>query len=163
MLVALMSCTYDFSVGMEHFSWLQSERSTHFSHLYLTPDFTPDFLHYLLCPDEETGLEIHKISRPPGFNMERRRSRAVLYQLSGHLQKQDKTKSKLKINNVRPSSSFDVIRIDLVLVRGHIRPLLPQHFTPECKTIVRVGFKRPWNICLYIRMLERLKTLSFLW
>uniref|UniRef100_A0A665W371 Voltage-gated delayed rectifier potassium channel KCNH4 n=1 Tax=Echeneis naucrates TaxID=173247 RepID=A0A665W371_ECHNA len=29
----------------------------------------------------------------------RRRSRAVLYQLSGHLQKQDKSKSKLKINN----------------------------------------------------------------
>lgn len=54
-----------------------------------------------LFPDEETGLEIHKINRPPGFNMDRRRSRAVLYQLSGHLQKQDKTKSKLKINNVR--------------------------------------------------------------
>uniref|UniRef100_G3P3C1 Voltage-gated delayed rectifier potassium channel KCNH4 n=1 Tax=Gasterosteus aculeatus aculeatus TaxID=481459 RepID=G3P3C1_GASAC len=49
--------------------------------------------------DEETGLEIHPVSRPPGLNMERRRSRAVLYQLSGHLQKQDKTKSKLKINN----------------------------------------------------------------
>lgn len=54
-----------------------------------------------LCSDEETGLEIHQITRPPGFNVERRRSRAVLYQLSGHLQKQDKTKSKLKINNVR--------------------------------------------------------------
>ncbi|TMS11540.1 Potassium voltage-gated channel subfamily H member 3 [Larimichthys crocea] len=51
--------------------------------------------------DEESGLEIRQVSRPPGFNMERRRSRAVLYQLSGHLQKQDKTKSKLKINNVR--------------------------------------------------------------
>lgn len=113
-------------------------------------------LHYFLCPDEETGLEIHKISRPPGFNMERRRSRAVLYQLSGHLQKQDKTKSKLKINNVRPSSSFDVISIDLVLARGYIRPPLPQHFTPKCKTIVRVGFKRPSNICIYIGMLERL-------
>ncbi|KAG8004518.1 Potassium voltage-gated channel subfamily H member 3 [Nibea albiflora] len=49
--------------------------------------------------DEETGLEIRQVSRPPGFNVERRRSRAVLYQLSGHLQKQDKTKSKLKINN----------------------------------------------------------------
>ncbi|KAM4602154.1 voltage-gated delayed rectifier potassium channel KCNH8-like [Polymixia lowei] len=49
--------------------------------------------------DEETGLEVHKISRPPGFSSDRRRSRAVLYQLSGHLQKQDKTKSKLKINN----------------------------------------------------------------
>ncbi|KAK5874933.1 hypothetical protein CesoFtcFv8_027474 [Champsocephalus esox] len=49
--------------------------------------------------DEETGLEIQQISRPQGFNVERRRSRAVLYQLSGHLQKQDKSKSKLKINN----------------------------------------------------------------
>ncbi|XP_068612322.1 potassium voltage-gated channel subfamily H member 8 [Brachionichthys hirsutus] len=49
--------------------------------------------------DEETGLEIHQIRRPPGFSTERRRSRAVLYQLSGHLQKQEKTKSKLKINN----------------------------------------------------------------
>ncbi|XP_029613196.1 potassium voltage-gated channel subfamily H member 3 [Salmo trutta] len=47
--------------------------------------------------DEETGLEVHKITRPPGFDNNRRRSRAVLYQLSGHLQKQDK--SKLKINN----------------------------------------------------------------
>lgn len=68
--------------------------------------YTGSFFHYLslvLClfSDEETGLEIRQISRPPGFNMERRRSRAVLYQLSGHLQKQDKTKSKLKINNVR--------------------------------------------------------------
>uniref|UniRef100_A0A8C5WLV2 Voltage-gated delayed rectifier potassium channel KCNH4 n=1 Tax=Leptobrachium leishanense TaxID=445787 RepID=A0A8C5WLV2_9ANUR len=35
--------------------------------------------------------------RPPGFNANRRRSRAVLYHLSGHLQKQDK--SKIKLNN----------------------------------------------------------------
>uniref|UniRef100_A0A3Q2Q6V0 Voltage-gated delayed rectifier potassium channel KCNH4 n=1 Tax=Fundulus heteroclitus TaxID=8078 RepID=A0A3Q2Q6V0_FUNHE len=35
---------------------------------------------------EELGLEIRQVSRPPGCNMERRRSRAVLYQLSGHLQ-----------------------------------------------------------------------------
>ncbi|XP_068165856.1 potassium voltage-gated channel subfamily H member 8-like [Antennarius striatus] len=48
--------------------------------------------------DEEPGPEIHQIRRPQGFNTERRRSRAVLYQLSGHLQK-DKSKSKLKINN----------------------------------------------------------------
>ncbi|XP_034042484.1 LOW QUALITY PROTEIN: potassium voltage-gated channel subfamily H member 8 [Thalassophryne amazonica] len=47
--------------------------------------------------DEETGLEMHQVTRPPGFNANRRRSRAVLYHLSGHLQKQDKTK--LKINN----------------------------------------------------------------
>ncbi|KAM9343420.1 voltage-gated delayed rectifier potassium channel KCNH8 [Pholidichthys leucotaenia] len=47
--------------------------------------------------DEETGLEVHQVERPPGFNANRRRSRAVLYHLSGHLQKQDK--GKLKINN----------------------------------------------------------------
>ncbi|XP_061551149.1 potassium voltage-gated channel subfamily H member 8-like isoform X1 [Phycodurus eques] len=49
--------------------------------------------------DEETGLEIHQITRPADFGTERRRSRAVLYQLSGHLQKKDKTKSKLNIHN----------------------------------------------------------------
>lgn len=48
--------------------------------------------------DEETGLKVHQVTRPPGFNANRRRSRAVLYHLSGHLQKQDK--SKLKLNNV---------------------------------------------------------------
>uniref|UniRef100_A0A3B3RVH5 Voltage-gated delayed rectifier potassium channel KCNH4 n=1 Tax=Paramormyrops kingsleyae TaxID=1676925 RepID=A0A3B3RVH5_9TELE len=47
--------------------------------------------------DEETGLNVHRVSRPSGFNANRRRSRAVLYHLSGHLQKQDK--GKLKINN----------------------------------------------------------------
>ncbi|XP_077584559.1 voltage-gated delayed rectifier potassium channel KCNH8 [Stigmatopora nigra] len=47
--------------------------------------------------DEETGLEVHRVTRPPGFNANRRRSRAVLYHLSGHLQKQDK--SKLNLNN----------------------------------------------------------------
>ncbi|XP_014827669.1 PREDICTED: potassium voltage-gated channel subfamily H member 3-like [Poecilia mexicana] len=55
--------------------------------------------------DEETGLQVHQVTRPPGFNANRRRSRAVLYQLSGHLQKQDK--SKLKINNVSfPASAW---------------------------------------------------------
>ncbi|KAM8857395.1 voltage-gated delayed rectifier potassium channel KCNH8 isoform 1-T1 [Synchiropus picturatus] len=54
------------------------------------PDHVPE-------TDEETGLEVHQVTRPPGFNANRRRSRAVLYHLSGHLQKQDK--SKLKINN----------------------------------------------------------------
>ncbi|OCT61292.1 potassium voltage-gated channel subfamily H member 8 [Xenopus laevis] len=46
---------------------------------------------------EEDDLEIYTDTRPPGFNANRRRSRAVLYHLSGHLQKQDK--SKLKLNN----------------------------------------------------------------
>uniref|UniRef100_A0A673IAH9 Voltage-gated delayed rectifier potassium channel KCNH4 n=1 Tax=Sinocyclocheilus rhinocerous TaxID=307959 RepID=A0A673IAH9_9TELE len=45
----------------------------------------------------ERGECHHLNDGPPGFNTNRRRSRAVLYQLSGHLQKQDK--SKLKINN----------------------------------------------------------------
>uniref|UniRef100_A0A672K6Z6 Voltage-gated delayed rectifier potassium channel KCNH4 n=1 Tax=Sinocyclocheilus grahami TaxID=75366 RepID=A0A672K6Z6_SINGR len=47
--------------------------------------------------DEEQSPEREREGTPPGFNTNRRRSRAVLYQLSGHLQKQDK--SKLKINN----------------------------------------------------------------
>nr|XP_033799999.1 potassium voltage-gated channel subfamily H member 8-like [Geotrypetes seraphini] len=46
---------------------------------------------------EDDDLEIYTDTRPPGFNANRRRSRAVLYHLSGHLQKQDK--SKLKLNN----------------------------------------------------------------
>nr|DBA19995.1 TPA: hypothetical protein GDO54_015737 [Pyxicephalus adspersus] len=54
-----------------------------------------------LSPDNnkhtEEDLEIYTDTRPPGFNANRRRSRAVLYHLSGHLQKQDK--SKLKLNN----------------------------------------------------------------
>lgn len=37
---------------------------------------------------------------PPGVNMGRRRSRAVLYQLSGHY-KPEKVKTKMKMNNVR--------------------------------------------------------------
>ncbi|XP_077304549.1 voltage-gated delayed rectifier potassium channel KCNH8-like [Lithobates pipiens] len=48
-------------------------------------------------PTEDDDLEIFTDTRPPGFNANRRRSRAVLYHLSGHLQKQDK--SKLKLNN----------------------------------------------------------------
>lgn len=38
---------------------------------------------------------------PAGCNMGRRRSRAVLYQLSGHY-KPEKVKTKLKLNNVSP-------------------------------------------------------------
>ncbi|XP_043916567.1 potassium voltage-gated channel subfamily H member 8-like [Protopterus annectens] len=53
----------------------------------LSPDTTKD----------KDDLEVFTDTRPPGFNANRRRSRAVLYHLSGHLQKQDK--SKLKINN----------------------------------------------------------------
>lgn len=73
-----------------------------------------------LFPDEDTGLEIHKINRPPGFNVERRRSRAVLYQLSGHLQKQDKTKGKLKINNVRYNTDSDIFRLK---IKGSVHKL----------------------------------------
>ncbi|KAG9477495.1 hypothetical protein GDO78_002734 [Eleutherodactylus coqui] len=55
-----------------------------------------------LSPDDsrttdDDELEVYTDTRPPGFNANRRRSRAVLYHLSGHLQKQDK--SKLKLNN----------------------------------------------------------------
>lgn len=61
--------------------------------------------------DEGTGLKVPQISRPAGFSMERRRSRAILYQLSGHLQKQDKTKSKLNINNVRNRYFWDLLML----------------------------------------------------
>uniref|UniRef100_A0A3Q4HQK3 PAC domain-containing protein n=1 Tax=Neolamprologus brichardi TaxID=32507 RepID=A0A3Q4HQK3_NEOBR len=43
-----------------------------------------------------------------GCNMERRRSRAVLYQLSGHLQKQDKTKSNVLGANANPVPEYKV-------------------------------------------------------
>ncbi|RXM27804.1 Potassium voltage-gated channel subfamily H member 8 [Acipenser ruthenus] len=46
---------------------------------------------------DEEGQEVYRDMRPPGFNTNRRRSRAVLYHLSGHLQKQEK--GKLKLNN----------------------------------------------------------------
>ncbi|XP_041118972.1 potassium voltage-gated channel subfamily H member 8-like [Polyodon spathula] len=46
---------------------------------------------------DEEGQEVYRDTRPPGFNANRRRSRAVLYHLSGHLQKQEK--GKLKLNN----------------------------------------------------------------
>ncbi|KAK6482966.1 potassium voltage-gated channel subfamily H member 8 [Huso huso] len=46
---------------------------------------------------DEEGQEVYRDTRPPGFNTNRRRSRAVLYHLSGHLQKQEK--GKLKLNN----------------------------------------------------------------
>lgn len=39
---------------------------------------------------------------PPASVMGRRRSRAVLYQLSGHYKPDGKVKTKLKINNVSP-------------------------------------------------------------
>lgn len=52
---------------------------------------------------------------PAGVNMGRRRSRAVLYQLSGHY-KPEKIKTKLKLNNVsieelEPNPSIQSIRI----------------------------------------------------
>nr|XP_033793705.1 potassium voltage-gated channel subfamily H member 3 [Geotrypetes seraphini] len=44
---------------------------------------------------KETGGGRRQYGRAKGFNANRRRSRAVLYHLSGHLQKQSKTKRKL--------------------------------------------------------------------
>lgn len=44
---------------------------------------------------------------PSGVNMGRRRSRAVLYQLSGHY-KPEKIKTKLKLNNVSDSWLFSI-------------------------------------------------------
>lgn len=45
----------------------------------------------------------HDFEIPAGVNLGRRRSRAVLYQLSGHY-KPEKVKTKLKLNNVSRKS-----------------------------------------------------------
>lgn len=116
----------------------------------------------LIVSDEETGLEIHKISRPPGFNMERRRSRAVLYQLSGHLQKQDKTKSKLKINNVRPYSSFYVINISLLRV---ILSRCYRDFSPKQAAVVHMcRYFLVWKMIIFPVDMEKESGVNFpLW
>ncbi|XP_048454680.1 potassium voltage-gated channel subfamily H member 8 [Rhincodon typus] len=67
--------------------FLASHKDITDSKIKLSPDNTKDL----------DDVEIYQNTRPPGFNANRRRSRAVLYHLSGHLQKQDK--SKLKLNN----------------------------------------------------------------
>lgn len=47
----------------------------------------------------DDGAEDESLEIPPGVNMGRRRSRAVLYQLSGHY-KPEKMKTKMKLNSV---------------------------------------------------------------
>lgn len=54
--------------------------------------------------DDGSSETKHDFEIPAGVNMGRRRSRAVLYQLSGHY-KLDKPKTKLKLNNVRNLNS----------------------------------------------------------
>lgn len=48
----------------------------------------------------------------PPANYGRRRSRAVLYQLSGHYTKDNRRKSKLKLNNVSDERILIVIKND---------------------------------------------------
>lgn len=50
----------------------------------------------------DDGAEDENLEIPPGVNMGRRRSRAVLYQLSGHY-KPEKMKTKMKLNSVSTS------------------------------------------------------------
>lgn len=50
-----------------------------------------------LLPDD--GAVAERLQIPEGVNMGRRRSRAVLYQLSGHY-KPEKMKTKMKLNSV---------------------------------------------------------------
>ncbi|KAJ8415060.1 hypothetical protein AAFF_G00007580 [Aldrovandia affinis] len=52
-----------------------------------------------LSPNTDEDPKVRKVTRPQGFSANRRRSRAVLYQLSRHLQKKDQSKSKIKLNN----------------------------------------------------------------
>ncbi|XP_078260413.1 voltage-gated delayed rectifier potassium channel KCNH8 isoform X1 [Rhinoraja longicauda] len=67
----------------------------------LSPDSTKD----------ADNLEIHRNTRPPGFNANRRRSRAVLYHLSGHLQKQEKSKLKNVFGEKPPLPEYKVAAI----------------------------------------------------
>lgn len=64
-----------------------------------------------LLPDPNGNLDPEA---PSPANMGRRRSRAVLYQLSGHY-KPDKTKSKLKLNNVSKVMRIFFNRGDITL------------------------------------------------
>ncbi len=63
---------------------------------------------------------------PPGVNMGRRRSRAVLYQLSGHY-KPEKIKTKLKLNNVRVQGLCNILA---TLVNCFFYFLFLQELTP---------------------------------
>jgi len=56
----------------------------------------------LSSPEEDEG------EMPNANHMGRRRSRAVLYQLSGHYKHQDKIKPKIKISSVSNTSRFIV-------------------------------------------------------
>lgn len=105
--------------------------------------------------DEETGLEVHQVTRPPGFNANRRRSRAVLYHLSGHLQKQDK--NKLKLNNVSPKYGvpekmhFDILCKLYHMLDNHFLFKLHYHhvkYTSTLKSCGRRAMERKLtNIC----------------
>lgn len=56
----------------------------------------------LMCLDANGNVD----PEAPPANYGRRRSRAVLYQLSGHYTKDNRRKSKLKLNNVSHDSVF---------------------------------------------------------
>ncbi|XP_021699751.1 potassium voltage-gated channel subfamily H member 8 isoform X4 [Aedes aegypti] len=60
--------------------------------VFLINPFSPTFLY------NDDGAEDENLEIPPGVNMGRRRSRAVLYQLSGHY-KPEKMKTKMKLNS----------------------------------------------------------------
>lgn len=55
--------------------------------------------------DADDSYEGNNLEVPAGCNMGRRRSRAVLYQLSGHY-KPEKTKPKLKLGNVSENHKY---------------------------------------------------------
>nr|XP_029728810.1 potassium voltage-gated channel subfamily H member 8 isoform X6 [Aedes albopictus] len=60
--------------------------------VFLTTPFSPTFLY------NDDGAVAERLQIPEGVNMGRRRSRAVLYQLSGHY-KPEKMKTKMKLNS----------------------------------------------------------------
>lgn len=60
--------------------------------------------------DPDTGSNMEEDGCLPANQYQRRRSRAVLYQLSGHYRRSINMKSKLKLNNVRTEHFINVKR-----------------------------------------------------
>lgn len=60
--------------------------------------------------DDDDNNNGNSLQVPAGCNMGRRRSRAVLYQLSGHY-KPEKVKTKLKLSNVR-HNNFIILAVE---------------------------------------------------
>lgn len=87
----------------------------------------------LICVPELNGC-LDTDEAPPGVNYGRRRSRAVLYQLSGHYTKDKPKHTKLKLNNVSNVSTQSFVQIRVQPPPTRI--LLPLFLTLTTYTII---------------------------